>query len=470
MQLLAGGGRSRPAAPLALVDGQAPAPSSSAPPAGTSAAKWHGRCPGCGEWDTLVEERAPRRAGAGGRGGSGPARSRPVDAARGRGAARWRGSSTGIGELDRVLGGGLVPGSLVLIGGSPGIGKSTLTASALGNLAARRPQRALRVGRGVGGAGAAARRAARRAGARRCRSWPRPTSTRWSPRSRPSGPEVCVIDSVQMLHDAGADRRARLGGPGARGGRPADARGQGARRRRDPRGPRDQGGRARGAARARAPGGLRAELRGRARAHLPHAARAEEPLRLDERGRASSRCATRGSWRWRTPRRASWPRPRARPGSVVLCAMEGSRPLLVEVQALVAPTRAGAAAAGGQRRGPQPPGAGARRAGPPRAASRLGSARRVRVARGRRARGRAGRGPGRRAGARVAPRRAIALGAAGKPLAAFGELGLTGELRHVAHPDRRPAEAAQVRPDARCCAPGKPLPRPALRPSRRRHG
>jgi DNA repair protein RadA/Sms len=46
--------------------------------------------------------------------------------------------STGIGELDRVLGGGLVPGSLVLLGGSPGIGKSTLTASALGNLASER--------------------------------------------------------------------------------------------------------------------------------------------------------------------------------------------------------------------------------------------------------------------------------------------------------------------------------------------
>ena len=43
--------------------------------------------------------------------------------------------STGIGELDRVLGGGVVPGSVVLLGGSPGIGKSTLTAMALGNLA-----------------------------------------------------------------------------------------------------------------------------------------------------------------------------------------------------------------------------------------------------------------------------------------------------------------------------------------------
>jgi len=43
---------------------------------------------------------------------------------------------TGIGELDRVLGGGIVPGSLVLIGGSPGIGKSTLTSTALGNIQA----------------------------------------------------------------------------------------------------------------------------------------------------------------------------------------------------------------------------------------------------------------------------------------------------------------------------------------------
>ena len=46
--------------------------------------------------------------------------------------------STGIGELDRVLGGGLVPGALVLLGGSPGIGKSTLTNMVLGNLAGGR--------------------------------------------------------------------------------------------------------------------------------------------------------------------------------------------------------------------------------------------------------------------------------------------------------------------------------------------
>src|SRR5207248_8466102 len=99
---------------------------------GHESAGWLGRCPGCGEWNTLVEERAPE-------GRPGPRRSaraaRPValaDVA----AAPVERFVTGIAELDRVLGGGLVPGSLVLLGRSPGIGKSTITASALGRLAA----------------------------------------------------------------------------------------------------------------------------------------------------------------------------------------------------------------------------------------------------------------------------------------------------------------------------------------------
>src|SRR5688500_15197534 len=96
---------------------------------GHESPKWHGRCPGCGDWNTLVEEKpaATRRAAP---------RAKPVRLAEVEAPAIAR-LKTGIGELDRVLGGGLVPGSLVLIGGSPGIGKSTLTASALGNLAAR---------------------------------------------------------------------------------------------------------------------------------------------------------------------------------------------------------------------------------------------------------------------------------------------------------------------------------------------
>src|SRR5919107_3420403 len=104
---------------------------------GHSSARWHGRCPGCEAWNTLVEERAPAPAGGGrGRGAGGAGRAvAPVRLADVSTAQQPR-LRTAIGELDRVLGGGLVPGSLVLLGGSPGIGKSTLTNMALGNLTA----------------------------------------------------------------------------------------------------------------------------------------------------------------------------------------------------------------------------------------------------------------------------------------------------------------------------------------------
>ena len=98
---------------------------------GAQTPKWHGQCPSCGEWNTLVEERAP--AGRAARSFAGPA-PRPVPL-REVTVQRAPRLSTAIGELDRVLGGGLVPGSLVLLGGSPGIGKSTLTNMALGHLA-----------------------------------------------------------------------------------------------------------------------------------------------------------------------------------------------------------------------------------------------------------------------------------------------------------------------------------------------
>src|SRR4051794_20283672 len=123
---------------------------------GTESAKWHGQCPGCGAWNTLAEEaRGTTKAG------SRPA-ARPVRLADVR-AERHARLSTGIGELDRILGGGLVPGSIVLIGGSPGIGKSTLTSMALGNLqgAGRRTLTAP----GGGRAGQTRRAAGRRPGA-----------------------------------------------------------------------------------------------------------------------------------------------------------------------------------------------------------------------------------------------------------------------------------------------------------------
>src|SRR5947209_18280783 len=92
--------------------------------------RWAGQCPGCGEGNTGGEEpREPRTGSARGAVGGGrgtrtavtPVALGDVD------AAEHDRLSTGIGELDRVLGGGIVRGSLVLIGGSPGIGKSTLT-------------------------------------------------------------------------------------------------------------------------------------------------------------------------------------------------------------------------------------------------------------------------------------------------------------------------------------------------------
>src|SRR5690349_10559804 len=111
---------------------------------GTQEAKWHGQCPTCGAWNTLVEEVLPEAAGGGSarrRGvGAGGSRDRSERSAPRRlrdvGAAPVTRLHTGIGELDRVLGGGLVPGSLTLLGGSPGIGKSTLTNMVLGHLAA----------------------------------------------------------------------------------------------------------------------------------------------------------------------------------------------------------------------------------------------------------------------------------------------------------------------------------------------
>src|SRR6185503_4893425 len=91
--------------------------------------KWQGQCPACGEWNSL-EQRAVRGAGTargGGQGatGAGSAGAAPVPLAGGKALALDR-LPSGQGELDRVLGGGIVPGSVTLLGGDPGIGKSTL--------------------------------------------------------------------------------------------------------------------------------------------------------------------------------------------------------------------------------------------------------------------------------------------------------------------------------------------------------
>jgi DNA repair protein RadA/Sms len=105
---------------------------------GAQSPKWMGRCTECGAWNSLVEERiGDERVPTGG------ATSRYAQLAA-RGSARLYADvsttnaerlSTGIDEFDRVLGGGVVPGSLVLLGGEPGIGKSTLLLQAAAHFA-----------------------------------------------------------------------------------------------------------------------------------------------------------------------------------------------------------------------------------------------------------------------------------------------------------------------------------------------
>ena len=96
--------------------------------------KWAGRCDACGAWNSIVEEAAREAAPRGLGGGSG----RKLDLVPLKGAAEAEPRrASGIGEFDRVCGGGLVPGSCLLIGGDPGIGKSTLLLQAMGALAAK---------------------------------------------------------------------------------------------------------------------------------------------------------------------------------------------------------------------------------------------------------------------------------------------------------------------------------------------
>ncbi|MBK6553498.1 MAG: DNA repair protein RadA [Rhodocyclaceae bacterium] len=101
---------------------------------GASSPKWQGQCPGCGQWNTLVETVAEAAAAGGNRYASlaGGGQLQDLAAIRPREEPRL---AVGIEEFDRVLGGGLVAGGVVLIGGDPGIGKSTLLLQALSRLA-----------------------------------------------------------------------------------------------------------------------------------------------------------------------------------------------------------------------------------------------------------------------------------------------------------------------------------------------
>ena len=110
---------------------------------GAVAPRWLGRCPGCGGWNTLVEE-VTRKEGKGlsrqrlGRGDGAGEAGKPVSVSAVTEDAAAR-IPTGIEELDRVLGGGAVLGSVILVGGDPGVGKSTLLLQALAGIARRGP-------------------------------------------------------------------------------------------------------------------------------------------------------------------------------------------------------------------------------------------------------------------------------------------------------------------------------------------
>ncbi len=422
---------------------------------GHEEAKWHGRCPGCEEWGTLVEEARSKPAGrSGGKGGGAAADAVVPVALRDVERPRVARLSTGIGELDRVLGGGLVPGSLVLLGGSPGIGKSTIVTSALGNLTAA--GRSVLYVSGEESAAQVRMRAERLGEA--ALAVPIVAETDLDTvlaTVEAERPDVCVVDSVQVLHSA-----SLTGAPGS----VAQVR--------------EVAGRLMRVAKRR---GVAIVLVGhvtkegalagpRVLEHLVDCVlsfegereRTYRTLRALKNRFGSTNEA--GVFEMReeglvevedaSARFVAEAAPLA-PGSAILCAMEGSRPLLVEVQALVAPTEL------------VPPRRMANGVDRNRLALVLAVLTRhtgitlgsadvfVSVAGGVRVD---------EPGADLAVALAVAsaakgipLGRTGRPLAAFGELGLTGELRHAAHPDRRLAEAAKFGLGKVLC-PGRDLP------------
>jgi DNA repair protein RadA/Sms len=345
-------------------------------------------------------------------------------------------SSTGIGELDRVLGGGLVPGSLVLIGGAPGIGKSTLTTGALANLAAA-GRKVLYVSGEESAAQVKLR--AERLG-RHALSVPIVAETDLDAvlaTLEAERPDVCVVDSVQVLYDS-----ALTGGPGSVSQ------------------VREVAGRLMRVAKERGIATLlvghvtkEGSLAGpRVLEHLVDCVLSFEGER--ERTYRTLRALKNrfgstnevGVFEMHEQGLVEVEDASARfvneatraPGSVVLCAMEGSRPLLVEVQALVAPSEL------------VPP----RRVANGVDRNRLALVLAVLGRHGGVALGSADVFVSVAGGVRVdepGADLAIALAlasaakglapASGAPLAAFGELGLTGELRHVGHAERRVGEA-----------------------------
>jgi len=409
---------------------------------GQATLRWMGRCPGCGEWNTLVEEKAAepaaeRRPGRPRAAGAGKPR-KPVALAKVERADTER-LRTGSDELDRVLGGGLVPGSVVLLGGSPGIGKSTLMSAALARI------------QGAGGttlyvsgeeSAAQVRLRAERLG-EHALEVPVLAETALEvvlATLEQERPQACVVDSVQTLWSSDL-----TGAPGSVGQVQEVA------------GALDRFAREHGCA-VILVGHVTKEGTLAGPRVLEHAVdcvlqfegereRSFRTLRALKNRFGSTNEIGVFEMRAGGLTEVADPSDRflrdAEPvaGSCVLCAMEGTRPLLVEVQALVAATEVvpprRVASGIDRNRLTMILAVLARHGGPS-----LGSADVfVNVAGGVRIE---------EPGADLAIALAVASAAreqplegSGGPAACFGEIGLTGELRYVAHADRRLAEAAR---------------------------
>jgi DNA repair protein RadA/Sms len=159
---------------------------------GYSAGRWFGKCPGCNAFGTLVEEIA-------GRGAAGKAPPKPLLRLVDVEVEEAKRISTGIPELDRVLGGGIVPASLVLVGGEPGVGKSTLLLTALQLMS--KDRRTLLI-TGEESVAQVKLRAERLGGAANVEILAETELEIVCETLKAERPEVCVIDSVQTVYSA----------------------------------------------------------------------------------------------------------------------------------------------------------------------------------------------------------------------------------------------------------------------------
>ncbi len=248
---------------------------------GGSSPKWQGQCAACGEWNTLVAEL--QGSGGAARGAVSAARASPSTSLAEEASAEQPRLLTGSAELDRVLGGGLVAGSVTLIGGDPGIGKSTLMLQSAAALSAGAPSLYATGEESLKQVGLRARRLGLDSAGTRLVAETQVEAIVEAAKSLKA--RALIVDSIQTMYsdrvDAAPGRRlaaARMYGRARavreeqRHGRPAG-------------GARDQGGADRRSARARAHGRHGALLRERHGQPLSGAALGQEPLRRGQRDR-----------------------------------------------------------------------------------------------------------------------------------------------------------------------------------------